>query len=61
MITEQCLKCKHLNPIMGGCKAYPDDIPQRFIDMFEIHDSVQLDQKGTYIFEEGEPDELAEL
>lgn len=60
-MLEQCLNCRHLNPISGGCKAYPENIPQRFIDGDERHDSVELDQKGTFVFEEGEPDELSDL
>lgn len=60
-MLEQCLNCRHLNPISGGCKAYPGDIPQRFVDGDVLHNSVEIDQKGTFVFEEGEPDELSDL
>lgn len=58
---EQCLNCKNLNPITGGCKAYPNGIPQRIVDGVVIHDTIQLDQVGTFVFEEGEPDEIKDL
>lgn len=47
-------------PFSGGCKAYPDNIPQKFLDG-EPHNEVELDQVGTFVFTEGEPDELNDL
>lgn len=58
---DQCINCKHLNAFSGGCLAYPDEIPFKFTNGEEKHDKVENDQKGDYIFAEGESHELEEL
>lgn len=59
-MIDQCLNCRHFLPFSGGCKAYPDNIPQKFLDG-EPHNEVEVDQVGTFVFTEGEPDELNDL
>lgn len=51
---EPCLRCKH--QLLFGCKAYPDGIPDQFAQGSEIHDTVQEDQVGDFVFEEGKSD-----
>lgn len=60
-MKEQCSNCKNINPITGGCKAYPGGIPYKFSSGQEIHNEVEPDQKNGFVFEEGEPEELKEL
>ena len=35
------------------CLAYPDGIPKRIIDGEDLHATVQPDQDGTLVYEEG--------
>ena len=46
----QCLDCKHYNAIGGGCKAFPEGIPDSFL-MGKKHNKVLKNQIGEYIFE----------
>lgn len=55
-----CLKCVHFKPISGGCRAFPDGIPNDIANGERIHNSVELGQQGTFVFEEGEPYEYKE-
>ena len=60
-MTEQCINCKHLTPISGGCKAYPDGIPLKFTEGPKEHNKVEKEQAGNFVFDEGEPEELLAL
>lgn len=55
---EQCINCKFLKPITGGCMAYPYGIPYKFSSEGARHTKVEKGQKGMYVFEKGEPEEL---
>lgn len=58
---EPCLHCKHLKPITGGCRAFPQDIPYEFATGAKKHYKVVPGQVGRFVFEEGEPpDEIKE-
>tara|TARA_R100000935_G_C2839875_1_gene170355 strand:- start:2365 stop:2547 length:183 start_codon:yes stop_codon:yes gene_type:complete len=52
-----CNNCKHLRPIMGGCKAFPEDIPFGMGVLFQ-HDKPLPEQKNNIVFERGEPEEI---
>lgn len=48
------------------CRAYPDGIPDRIVDGEDLHATVQPDQDGTLVYEQGPWDltvryELGEL
>lgn len=60
---EQCVTCKHQRPLSGGCAAYPDGdgIPFKFSSDMEAHNKPEPGQTGTFVFEEGEPDEIKQL
>lgn len=58
---EQCVKCKHLKPLSGGCEAYPDGMPFKFSSNEEKHNKPEPGQTGVFVFEEGEPEELKKL
>ena len=47
---EPCLNCKHL--LEFGCKAYPDGIPDKYAQGLKIHNSIQKDQQGDFIFDD---------
>lgn len=61
MIKEQCLNCKNLMPITGGCKAYPEGIPYKFSSDQEQHNKIEPDQENGFVFEEGKPEQLKSL
>lgn len=50
---EHCLHCKHLL-FEGGCKAFPGDIPSDYAQGIKIHNKIDKNQVGKFIFEEGE-------
>jgi hypothetical protein len=54
MILEHCLICKH--QLISGCKAFPDGVPMKFSEGIEIHDKIDPEQKGDFVFEEGDND-----
>ena len=56
-----CLFCKHRQPLSGGCKAFPDEIPFEFSSGEKEHREKVEGQTGDYVFEEGEPEELKAL
>lgn len=60
-MTNQCTECKNANPISGGCKAYPKGVPYKFSSDEEKHTKVEPDQKGDFVFDKGEPEELKEI
>ena len=53
---EHCLHCKHLLLFEGegGCKAFPGDIPSDYAQGIKIHNKIDKNQVGEFIFEEGE-------
>ena len=46
-----CLKCKHFREFEGGCKAFPNGIPNEII--FENNHSKPLPKQGNNIVFEG--------
>jgi hypothetical protein len=52
--NKGCAVCSHR--LLFGCKAY-DEIPYEIAEGIEAHDTIRPDQKGTFVFEEGEADE----
>lgn len=56
-----CLSCKHLQPLTGGCKAFPNGIPYEFSSGEKEHKEVEDGQVGDYVFTEGEPDEIKDF
>jgi len=61
MITpfEHCLNCKH--QLLTGCKAYPDGIPLEFSEGEKIHNEIEKDQVGNFVFKKGLSDFEIEL
>lgn len=55
-----CLKCIHFRPLEGGCKAFPEGIPDDIANGERLHDKVEPNQVGDFVFEEGEPVEYKE-
>tara|TARA_R110000796_G_scaffold214035_1_gene330039 strand:+ start:738 stop:935 length:198 start_codon:yes stop_codon:yes gene_type:complete len=55
-----CNQCKHLNPISGGCAAFPENIPFGMGVLFQ-HDKPLPGQDNNIVFEKGEPLELQML
>jgi hypothetical protein len=53
---ERCLHCKHLLRFEGdgGCKAFPGDIPSDYVQGIKIHNKIDKNQVGDFIFEEGD-------
>lgn len=49
-----CRKCKHRRPILGGCDAFPDGIPQQIVNGQIEHTKVIEGQKNDIVFEEQE-------
>ena len=58
MEREQCLRCRYLRPLTGGCAAYPEGIPMEIAEGEVQHDTVFDGQEGVFVFEPGTPDEL---
>jgi hypothetical protein len=54
-----CIFCKHYDLITGGftCKAFPDGIPNNYIDSIKFHLKPIKEQTGNYYFEPYEPPE----
>lgn len=48
---SKCSCCKHFNWDTCTCKAYPVYIPDAYVTGDEIHDTVQKNQKGDYVYE----------
>jgi len=46
-----CFKCKNFNDIIGGCKAFPDDIPNEILSGENDHSKPLPDQKNDIVFE----------
>jgi len=46
-----CFKCEHFNQLIGGCKAFPDDIPSEIIAGDNDHKKPLPDQKNNIVFE----------
>jgi hypothetical protein len=46
-----CFKCKNFNQIAGGCKAFPDDIPNEILSGENDHSKPLPEQKNNIIFE----------
>lgn len=61
MEREQCLDCRYLRPLSGGCAAYPDGIPIEISEGEVKHDRVFDGQEGVFVFESGTPEELKAL
>lgn len=59
-MREQCVNCKHLRELSGGCRAFPAGIPYEIASGQKIHDKVIKGQTGEYVFEKGEPYEMKE-
>lgn len=50
-VTELiCINCKHFLELEGGCKAFPNDIPQIIIETNK-HDKPLAEQNNNIIFE----------
>lgn len=60
-MEQQCLNCKHLRPLSGGCDAFPDGIPYKFTSDEVAHDKPEPGQVGDFVFEKGEPEEMAKM
>lgn len=50
---EHCIHCKH--QLIWGCRAFPEDIPSDYAQGLKIHNKIDKNQVGKFIFEEGEP------
>lgn len=51
-----CFKCEHLRPMLGGCAAFPDDIPFGMGILFQ-HYKPLPGEKNNIVFEACEPKE----
>lgn len=45
-----CFKCKHFREILGGCDAFPEDIPFGMGVLFQ-HDKPLPEQNNDIVFE----------
>lgn len=45
-----CYDCKHFDPIGGGCKAFPDGIPDEIIESNKHFEPLK-DQENKIVFE----------
>jgi hypothetical protein len=45
-----CFNCKNFTPEKGGCKAFPDGIPNEIIES-NVHDKPIEGQENDIIFE----------
>lgn len=52
--TFLCFKCKHLLPYEGGCKAFPDGIPDEIVSGEVEHTQPLPYQTNQIVFEAGE-------
>lgn len=46
-----CFNCKNFDQIVGGCLAFPDDIPNEIISGENDHSKPLPDQKNNVIYE----------
>ena len=46
-----CFKCKNFNEIIGGCKAFSDDIPNEILSGENDHSKPLPDQNNDIVFE----------
>lgn len=48
---EHCLNCKH--QLLTGCKAFPEGVPFDFAEGEKVHDKIEKNQVGKFVFEKG--------
>lgn len=48
---SKCSLCKHFDWGKCTCKAYPTYIPDAYVEGDKIHDTVQKDQEGDFVYE----------
>lgn len=48
---SKCSSCKHFNWENCTCKAYPEYIPDDYVEGNKVHDSVQRGQEGDFVYE----------
>lgn len=53
-----CFKCKHFRPVKGGCKAFPDGIPDSILQS-NSHSKPIKGQKNEVVFEKGNPMQIS--
>jgi hypothetical protein len=46
-----CFKCKHFEMFKGGCKAFPDGIPDAITSGLNKHSKPLKGQTNTIVFE----------
>lgn len=46
-----CFSCKHFDEIKGGCKAFPDGIPDEITSGDNDHSEPLPGQKNNIVFE----------
>lgn len=46
---SSCSKCKHFDASSYSCPAYPELIPDRFLDGTDVHDKVLPGQNGEFV------------
>jgi hypothetical protein len=49
-----CFKCKHFKRFEGGCKAFPDGIPEEITIGDNNHSKPLHGQKNDIVFEKGQ-------
>lgn len=59
-MIDQCLNCKWITPLTGGCRAFAE-IPEEIAEGVKPHEKVIEGQKGDYVFTAGESEQLLEL
>jgi hypothetical protein len=52
-----CFECKHFRPDVGGCDAFPDDIPLEILSGENDHSKPLKDQQNDIVFERAEENE----
>lgn len=48
---SKCSFCKHFDWDTCTCKAYPTYIPDAYMEGDKIHETVQKDQEGDFVYE----------
>ena len=46
-----CFRCRHFRPGIGGCAAFPDDIPDEITSGENEHSEPLPDQDNDIVFE----------